>query len=91
MTTRQNANMMIQDLCRTPEGMARLQSEPDKVFEEYELRDSEKAALRSGDPMTVVAEANVHPILAMHYLFVFQPQVVEQMSIRGYPDLLEGE
>ncbi len=87
--TRQNVNTMIQDMCRAPEGVARLQCEPEKVFDEYELSDTEKAALHSGNPVMIVAEANVHPLLAMHYLFVIQPQVVEQMSIRGYPELLE--
>ena len=81
--------MMIQDMCRTPDGIARLQAEPEVVFAEYQLGDTEKAALRSGDPMTIVAEANAHPLLVMHYLFVIQPRMVEQMSIRGYPDLLE--
>jgi hypothetical protein len=82
---------MIQDLCRVPAGIARLQSEPEAVFDEYGLSEEERAALRSGDPSRMVVGANAHPILAMHYLFVVNPKVLEQMSILGYPELFEGE
>ena len=84
-------NLLIQDMCTDPERISQLQAEPEKVYNEYKLDDKEKAALRTGDPLTMVTRANVHPILAMHYLFVAQPAVMEMMSLKEYPDLLKEE
>lgn len=84
-------NRMIQDMCRTPETMARLRPEPETVFAEYGLNEKEKASLRSCDPLVMVAESNVHPILAFHYLFAAKPEVMEMMSLKGYPDLLRDD
>ena len=84
-------NLLIEDMCTDPARIARLQAEPEKVYSDYHLDDKEKAALRTGDPLVMVTEANVHPILAMHYLFVAQPAVMEMMSLKEYPDLLRED
>ena len=81
-------NELIQDMCRVPEGIARLRAQPEQVFDEYGLDENQKDALRTGDPMLIVERAGVHPILAMHYLFVAQPQVMEMMSLVKYPELI---
>lgn len=79
---------MIQDMCRDPDSITRLREEAETVFSEYQLDENEKAALRTGDPLFIVSETNAHPILAMHYLFVAKPEVMEQMSLNKYPQLL---
>lgn len=84
-------NRLIQDLCRDPDNMARLRADPEACFDEFGLDDAEKAALRSGDPMRVVAETGAHPILAIHYLFAINPGAMAQMSIRHYPELLTDD
>ena len=63
----------------------------ESCLEEYGLDEHEKAALRSGDPMRVVSEAGVHPILGIHYLFAINPGAMAQMSIRHYPQLLSED
>jgi len=83
-------NEMIQDLCATPDGMARLRANLDAVFAEYGLSAEQQAALHSCDTLKMVAEARVHPILAFHYLFAVRPEVMQNMSLAGYPDLLGG-
>jgi hypothetical protein len=83
------ANVLIQDLCRDPDNMARFRNDPEACFDNYGLDDREKAALRTGDPMVVVRDAGVHPILAIHYLFAVNPDAMAQMSVRHYPQLLE--
>ena len=84
-------NQMIQDLCGTPESMLRLRSDPEQVFSEYGLCEEDKVALRSCNALTLVTERNVHPILAFHYLFAAKPEVMEMMSVSGYPNILEDD
>ena len=86
-----NPNRLIQALCRDPEGVARLNNEREAVFSEYGLSDIEKEALLSLDTLSMVSKAEVHPILAMHYLIATKPQAAESMSIKEYPALLEGD
>ncbi len=81
-------NELIQDLGRDAQILERFRNDPEGCFEAYGLNDDEKAALRTGDPMVVVAEANVHPILAIHFLFAVNPEARRQMSVRHYPQLL---
>lgn len=80
---------MIQALCRSPEGIAKLNSECDAVFSEYNLTQAEKKALLSGNTLCMVQDAKVHPILAMHYLIASNPDAADSMSIKEYPGLTE--
>lgn len=84
-----NPNRMIQSLCRSPEGIARLNADRESVFDEYSLNETEKAALRSADTMSMVSQGKVHPILVMHYLIATSPQAAASMSIREYPGIFE--
>jgi 2'-aminobiphenyl-2,3-diol 1,2-dioxygenase small subunit len=81
-------NNLIQTMCRRPETMARLNAEPEKVFEEFGLSETEKQALRSIDPGQM-AGIGAHPILQMHYMMARNPGMAQQMSIAAYPELLE--
>lgn len=84
-----NVNRMIQEQCRQPATMARMRTERERVFGEYGLSEEEKAVLRAGDTVAMVTGAGVHPILAFHYLFAVQPELLEVMSLKQYPELLQ--
>lgn len=84
-----NPNRMIQALCRSPAGIARLNADRESVFDEYSLNETEKAALRSADTLSMVSQGKVHPILVMHYLIATNPQAAASMSIREYPGIFE--
>ncbi len=86
-----NPNRLIQALCRSPEGIARLTEDCEAVFNEYELTDTEKEAMRSSDTLTLVSKGDVHPMLAMHYLIATNPKAAESMTIREYPGIKEEE
>ena len=79
-----NPNRLIQDMCRTQEGISKLNRDVEAVFIDYNLTETEKEALRSGDTFTFVNKAKVHPILAMHYLLATRPEAAENMSIKEY-------
>jgi 2'-aminobiphenyl-2,3-diol 1,2-dioxygenase small subunit len=80
-------NNLIQHMCRRPETIARLNAEPEQVFEEFGLSEAEKQALRSVDPGQM-AGIGAHPILQMHYMMARTPGMMQQMSITAYPELL---
>ena len=84
-------NQMIQDMCATPESMEKLRSNLEHFFTAYGLSEEDKAALRSCNPLTMVTERNVHPILAFHYLFAAKPEVMLMMNICHYPKLVKGD
>lgn len=84
-------NYLIQIMCRTPEAIARLNVDPEKIFEEFGFDDQEKQAFREGS-IESMGRVGVHPILQIHYLLARSPEMVELMSIAGYaPGLLEEE
>ena len=84
-----NPNRLIQTMCRTPESIARLNANPEAVFDEFKLSEKEKAILRLLDPLVMVKDAEIHPTLAMHYLLACQPDVAQSMNISEYPELFE--
>lgn len=86
-----DVDRMIQDLCRTPDGAARLRADPEGVFDAYSLGEREREALRSGDPLRIVERTGAHPILVMHLLFALRPSLAEAMSLKAYPQLLDGD
>jgi 2'-aminobiphenyl-2,3-diol 1,2-dioxygenase, small subunit len=81
-------NLLIQTMCRNPETIARLNADPEAVFEQFGLSEAERAALRDGS-VEAMGSAGAHPILQMHWLMARQPQIMEQMSILEYPNLIE--
>jgi hypothetical protein len=82
-------NRMIQDLCASPESMARLRADPERAFDDYGLDAEDRAALLRGDAVAMVTGRGVHPILAFHFLFAMKPDLMQRMSIAAYPHLLE--
>jgi hypothetical protein len=83
-------NGMIQDFCMTAESMAVMRTDSERLFADYGLSEDEKATLRSCNPVDIVTRCGVHPILAFHYLFAVRPEVMETMSLKGYPALTGG-
>lgn len=83
-----DVNRMIQEQCRRPEAMARMRAQREQIFAEYGLDEAQKSILRGSDTLAMVARAGVHPILAFHYLFAMQPELMESMSLKQYPELL---
>lgn len=81
-------NRLIQSMCRSPEAIARLNRDPEKVFEEFGLTEGERRALREGT-VEAMAGAGVHPILQMHWVMARNPEIMQQMSILAYPGLIE--
>ncbi len=79
-------NNLIQNMCRTPQNIARLNTHMETVFDEFGLSDTEKQALRSVDP-ALMAALGTHPILQMHYMMARNPMMTQTMSITGYPEL----
>lgn len=81
-------NLLIQSMCRSPEAIARLNSDPERVFEEFGLTEIERRACREGT-VEAMARAGVHPILQMHWLMARNPEIMRQMSILEYEGLIE--
>lgn len=84
-----NVNRLIQEVCHSPEGVARLQAKPEEVYQEYGLKAQEIAVLNSMDGVEMTTKIGVHPILVMHFLIADNPEMAVSMSISEYPDLLE--
>ena len=82
---------LVQDMCRTEDGIARLRDEPEQVFDEYGLTPSERKAFRKSPPlsMPLLAQAGLHPLLRLHVGLATSDKILSDMSIRRYPDLLE--
>ena len=78
------ANNLITALCRSPEGVARLVKDPETAFEDFDLPEAQKEALREQAPIGMV-ESGVHPLLAAHYMFAFNPEMLQIMSIAEFP------
>lgn len=82
-------NLLVERLVHEPELRERYRREPSAVLAEAGIEAVNGAALASGD-MPALAQIGMHPILQMHYQMVLKPQMAAHMTIRHYPDLLEG-
>jgi 2'-aminobiphenyl-2,3-diol 1,2-dioxygenase small subunit len=83
-----SANRMIEEICRRPESIARLNADPEKIFAEFRLTEEEKDALRAGDT-AAMGRVGIHPILQMHYVMARKPELTQMMSIVHYPGLAD--
>ncbi len=83
MAARYRVHRLLQDLVN-PDKAARFLSEPESVYSEYQLNETEKSALRDGSPQSLAA-LGVHPLLQMTFLFVRDPLMRERGS---FADLL---
>ena len=86
----QAANNMIQALCRSIEGVKRLNEDMEAVFDEFGMTDDQKEAFRECRPFQMV-ESGAHPLLTMHFMFATNPQMSAIMSIKEYPELFEDD
>lgn len=82
-------NLLVERLVHEPELRERYAREPSAVLAKAGIDASHEPALASGD-MGALAQIGMHPILRMHYQMILKPQMAAHMTIRHYPDLLEG-
>lgn len=83
---RYRVNRMIQHTCKRPETIARLNADPDAVFDAFGLDEDERQALREGSP-AAMGRIGVHPILQMHWVMARRPEITQMMSILDYEGL----
>jgi hypothetical protein len=83
-------NRMIQSVCRSVEGIKRLNDDMESVFEEFGMTETQKEAFRECRPFRMV-ESGAHPLLTMHFMFATNPQMSAMMSILEYPELFEDD
>jgi 2'-aminobiphenyl-2,3-diol 1,2-dioxygenase small subunit len=76
-------HQLIQNLFREPGLLDRLRADPEPVFRAYGLTEAEGAALRDGTPPAMGA-IGIHPILQMHCLLAFNPEIAEVINIKAY-------
>nr|BAJ61379.1 small subunit of meta-cleavage enzyme [carbazole-degrading bacterium OC6S] len=84
------ATRLIEGLFREPGQMEALQSDPETVYDKYNLTEEEKAALRDGS-FTALGNIGVHPVLRMHYQMVLNPDMANHVTIRDFLLRLEKE
>jgi hypothetical protein len=82
-------NLLVERLVHEPALRERYGREPSAVLAETGIEAVHGAALASGD-MAALTQIGMHPILQMHYQMILKPQMAAHMTIRHYPDLLEG-
>ncbi|MGH7818449.1 MAG: subunit of meta cleavage enzyme [Candidatus Binatia bacterium] len=85
---RYRVNRMIQSMCKRAETIARLNADPEAVFDEFGLEEAERQALREGSP-AAMGRIGVHPILQMHWAMARRPEITRAMSIVDYDGLGE--
>lgn len=73
-------NRMIQDALRQPALMGRLMMEPEALFDEYKMTESEKTVFREPNPERLQS-IGVHPILAMVYMIPRDDQARKRLTI----------
>lgn len=81
-------NRLVQGTCRRLETIARLNEDPERVFEEFGLDEAERAAFRDGS-LEAMGRVGVHPLLQMHWLMARNPEIMQAMSILDYAGLVE--
>jgi hypothetical protein len=82
-------NRLLARLFQEPELLARLRTEPERVFEEATLSAEECAALRDGS-FGALERVGVHPVLRMHYQMAINPQLGNHVTIRDFLPLLHA-
>lgn len=82
-------NLLVERLVHEPALRERYAAERAAVLAEAGIDPAHESALASGD-MAALSQIGMHPILQMHYQMILKPQMAAHMTIRHYPDLLEG-
>lgn len=79
---------LIQSLCRRDDLVRRLKSEPEAVFSEFSIGETERAALRNPNPETLGA-IGVHPILQVHVMLALDPGFGARVNLGPYAERLK--
>jgi hypothetical protein len=83
----QDLNVFIERLIMDPVLLERYRDKPNIVFAEFGITDEKaKMAMIEGG-FDNILPLDIHPILAMHYQLVRNPEVASHMTIRYYPEL----
>jgi len=81
-------NTLLARIFQEPELLARIQTEPQKVFAEAGLSEAERQGLADGS-FAALDRIGVHPVLRMHYQMATNPEVGKHVTIRQYlPQIL---
>lgn len=70
--------------------LERLRHDPEVVFREAGLTQSECAALREGT-FGALDRIGVHPTLRMHYQMAIKPEVAEHVTVKAFLPALQRE
>jgi len=82
-------NTLLARIFQEPELLARIQSEPQKVFAEAGLSDEECQGLADGS-FAALDRIGVHPVLRMHYQMATNPEIGQHVTIREFlPQILK--
>lgn len=82
-------NRLLARLFQEPELLARLRTEPERVFEEAQLSAEQRTALREGS-FGALERVGVHPVLRMHYQMAINPELGDHVTIRDFLPLLHA-
>lgn len=82
-------NLLVERLIHDPALCQRFQRDHLAVLREAGIDSKLDVSLSSGD-FAELAEIGMHPLLQMHYLMILKPQMAAHLTIRHYPELVEG-
>ncbi len=73
-------NIMLVDLFRSAEAMARYEKEPDAVSAQYGLSDEERERLKAKDMGWLYTQGGVHPYILVQYSFAIRYELPEYLK-----------
>lgn len=80
---------MIEKMIHDPQLLERVIQDREAVFEQFDIPETEKQALREGST-EALSRGGVHPILQMFYQLTLNPAMLEHMSLKDYQDDIPG-
>ena len=82
-------NLLVERLVHEPALRERYVTDRAAVLAEAGVDPAHATALGAGD-MAALTQLGMHPILQMHYQMVLKPYMAAHMTVRHYPELVEG-
>jgi hypothetical protein len=82
-------NLLVERLVHEPALRERYATDRAAVLAEAGIDPAHAAALAAGD-MSSLTQIGMHPILQMHYQMVLHPHIAAHMTVRHYPEFVEG-
>jgi hypothetical protein len=80
-----NANRLVQRLCRDRALVERLRRAPDAVFREHGVSPDEGKALLEGT-LESLTSVGLHPILQAHWRITMNPEIGNLVNMKSYLD-----